>query len=114
MQVLLMIHSNEAGWAALPPAEQAQRMAAYRAYTEALTASGALTLSARLKPAATAQLVRAAGGAPQVLDGPYAETREQLGGFYLLDVPDLAAARDWAARCPGAEHGTVELREIWA
>jgi hypothetical protein len=48
-----------------------------------------------------------------VLNGPYAETREQLGGYFLIDVPDLDAALSWAARCPGASHGVVEVRPIW-
>jgi hypothetical protein len=48
-----------------------------------------------------------------VLDGPYAETKEQLGGYYLIDVPDLDAALSWAARCPGASFGTIEVRPVW-
>jgi hypothetical protein len=57
--------------------------------------------------------VRLAGGKTSVLDGPFAETREQLGGYYLIDVADLDAAIGWAARCPGAANGTVELRPVW-
>ena len=58
--------------------------------------------------------MRVADGKTNVLNGPYAETREQLGGFYMIDVPDLDAALSWAARCPGASHGVVEVRPIWA
>ena len=57
--------------------------------------------------------MRVADGKTQVLDGPYAEAKEQLGGYYLIDVPDLDAALAWAARCPGAAHGTIEVRPLW-
>jgi hypothetical protein len=53
-------------------------------------------------------------GKPRVLDGPFIETKEQLGGFYLIDVPDLDAAISWAARCPAASYGVVEVRPLWA
>jgi hypothetical protein len=113
MQYLLMLYANEGGWTALTPAQQEQGIAAYRAYTEALTKSGVLRGSNRLQPAATATTVRIADGKSHVLDGPYAETKEQLGGYYLIDVPDLDAAIAWAARCPGAGHGIVEVRPVW-
>ena len=69
--------------------------------------------SNRLRPASTATTVRIADGKSQVLDGPYADTKEQLGGYYLIDVADLDAALAWAARCPGASHGVVEVRPVW-
>jgi len=89
-------------------------MAAYKAFSEALKKSGALVGSNRLRPTSTATTVRVANGKSQVLDGPYAETREQLGGYYLVDVVDLDAALAWAARCPGASHGIVEVRPVWS
>jgi hypothetical protein len=113
MQYLLMLYANEGGWSKLTPAEQQQGMAAYKAYTEALSKSGALVGSNRLQPVSTATTVRVADGKTQVLDGPYAETKEQLGGYYLIDAADLDAAIAWAARCPGAGHGTVEVRPVW-
>jgi hypothetical protein len=58
--------------------------------------------------------VRVTDGKTQVLNGPYVETKEQLGGYFLIDVPDLDAALSWAARCPGSSHGVVEVRPIWA
>jgi hypothetical protein len=67
----------------------------------------------RLLPAAGAVTVTLRDGAPQVLDGPYAETREQLGGYFLIEVPDMEEAIRWAARCPGAAHGRVEVRPLW-
>ena len=70
--------------------------------------------SNRLRPVSTATTVRLEDDKPRVLDGPYAETKEQLGGYYLIDAPDLDSALSWAARCPGAGHGVVEVRPIWA
>jgi hypothetical protein len=89
-------------------------MQAYRAYTEALKNAGVYVGSNRLQPVATATTVRTTDGKNQILNGPYPETKEQLGGYYLIDAPDLDAALSWAARCPGSSHGTVEVRPIWA
>jgi hypothetical protein len=113
MQYLLMIYAHEGGWAKLTKAEQEQGEAAYTGYTEALKKAGVLTGSNRLQPSVAATTVRLANGKQQVLDGPYADSKEQLGGYYLIDVADLDAAISWAARCPGAAHGTVEVRPIW-
>lgn len=98
----------------MTPAEQQQGVAAYMAYSQALTAAGALVGSNRLQPIANSTTVRNTNGKPQVLDGPYADSKEQLGGYFLIDVPDLDAALSWAARCPGANHGVVEVRPVWA
>jgi hypothetical protein len=114
VQYLLLLYASEAGWSELTPAEQQQGVAAYRAYTEALTKAGVLRGSNRLQPVSAASTVRNSNGKTQVLDGPYAESKEQLGGYYMIDVPDLDAALSWAARCPGASHGIVEVRPIWA
>jgi hypothetical protein len=113
MQYLLMLYANEHGWSELPQAEQAQWIAAYQAYNEALTSAGARVGSNRLSGSGTATTVHVADGKTRVLDGPYADSKEQLGGYYLIDVPDLDAAIAWAARCPGASHGTIEVRPVW-
>ena len=113
MQYLLMVYVNEAGWPKLSKAEQEQGTAAYTAYTEALRAAGVRKGSNRLQPSTTATTVRLANGKSQVLDGPYADSKEQLGGYYLIDVPDLDAALSWAARCPAVGHGVVEVRAHW-
>ena len=113
MQYLLLLHAEENGWAAMTPEQQQQGMAAYGAFTQALTVSGVLKSSDRLQPVASATTVRVVDGKSQVLDGPYSDTKEQLGGYYLIDVADLDAALTWAARCPGASHGAVEVRPIW-
>jgi len=113
MQYLLMTYVNEAGWTALSKSEQEQGVAAYAAYSEALTKAGILLGSNRLKGTSAATTVRVANGKSQVLDGPYAESKEQLGGYFLIDVPDLDAAIAWGARCPAASHGVVEVRPVW-
>ena len=114
MQYLLMLYSDENHWAKMSPADQQEGAAAYGAYTEALKKAGALAGSNRLRPTSTATTVRLANGKSQVLNGPYVEAKEQLGGYYLIDVPDLDAALSWAARCPGANHGTIEVRPVWS
>jgi len=113
MKYLLLIYSNEAAAQAASKAQTDQMIAAYGAYTEAVTKAGILAGSNRLRPTSDATTVRVANGKTQVLDGPYAETKEQLGGYYMIDVPDLDAALSWAARCPAASHGLVEVRPIW-
>src|SRR4030095_13970859 len=113
MQYLLMLYSEEGGWERMPAAEQERAMGAYRAYTEALRTAGLLAGSNRLQPSSVATTVRVTEGKSQVLNGPFADSKEQLGGYYLIDVPDLDAALSWAARCPGASHGVVEVRPVW-
>lgn len=114
MQYILMLYTEETGWSRLTQAEQQNAMAAYNAFTEALTKAGALKAVDRLQPASTATTVRIANGKSQVLNGPYADSKEQLGGYYIIEVPDLDAALSWAARCPAASHGIVEVRPLWA
>jgi hypothetical protein len=114
MQYLLMLYAEEAGWSKLTKAEQEQGMAAYMAYSEALKKAGVYAGSNRLQPISSATTVRVSNGKSQVLDGPYVDAKEQLGGYYLIDVPDLDAALSWAARCPGASHGVIEVRPVWS
>ena len=82
------------------------------AYAEAMRKAGILVGGERLQPAATAATVRLSDGHTRVLDGPYVEAKEQLGGFHLIDVPDRDTALAWARRCPSALRGRVEVREI--
>jgi len=114
MQYLLTLYSDEKAWPAMTEEQKKQGYAAYMAYSEALKQAGALKGSNRLQPTTTATTVRTVDGKSQVLDGPYAESKEQLGGYFLIDVPDLDAAISWASRCPGSQHGIVEVRPIWA
>jgi hypothetical protein len=113
MKYLLLIYSNEATMAAASKKDTEQMHAAYGAYTEALTKAGVIVGGNRLRPTTSATSVRVANGKTNVLNGPYAETKEQLGGYYMIDVADLDAALSWAARCPGASYGTIEVRPIW-
>lgn len=112
MRYLLLLHVDESGWAELTAAEQAEGMATYTRYNEALAAAGALVSTGRLASSADAMGIRTIGGKPVTLDGPFAETKEQIAGYYLIDAPDAAAALDWARRCPAAGHGTVEVRQV--
>ena len=113
MQYLVMIYSSEAEESKMPPAEMGKMMQAYGAYSDALVKAGVMQGGNRLRPITDATSVRVRNGKTEVLNGPYAETREQLGGYYLIDVPDLDAALSWAARCPSSAHGTIEVRPIW-
>ncbi len=112
MQFMLMDYVNESGWTELPREEQEQWLGAYGAYIEAMVQAGVLRSSTGLQPTTAATTVRFAGEKAQVLDGPYADTKEQLGGFHLIEVPDLDAAIAWAARSPTAQHGVVEVRPL--
>ena len=114
MQYLLTLYSDEAGWGLKTTEQQQQGVAAYAAYTEALRSAGVLVNSNRLRPSATATTLRTTNGKTKVLDGPFADSKEQLGGYYLIEAPDLDAAMQWAGRCPGVQHGVVEVRAVWA
>jgi hypothetical protein len=87
--------------------------AAYGAYTEAMKKAGVHVAGERLRPSSMATVVRTNNGKTSVLNGPYAEIKEQLGGYYLIEAADLDAAIGWAARCPGAQFGAIEVRPIW-
>ena len=113
MQYLLLIYGNEAAMLAASKETAGQMFAAYAAYTEAIKKAGVYVGSNRLRPTSDATSVRISNDKTKVLNGPYAETKEQLGGYYMIDVADLDAALSWAARCPGASHGTMEVRPIW-
>jgi hypothetical protein len=88
-------------------------MAEYTDFTESIKKSGHYKGGDALQPTTTATTVRVRQSKVSTTDGPFAETKEQLGGFYMIEVPDLDAALSWAARCPGASHGVMEVRPIW-
>ncbi len=113
MKFMLMTYVNEAGWTKLTKDEQAKGMAAYQEYTEALKQAGVLVGSNGLQPSSTAATVRLTNGKSQVLNGPYADTKEQLGGIFTIDVPNRDTAISWAERCPTVGHGVVEVRGLW-
>ena len=107
-----MDYVNESGWPNLTNDEKEHWLGAYMAYVESMTKAGVLKSSTGLQPTSTATTVRVANGKTQVLDGPYADSKEQFAGFHIIDVADLDAALSWAARCPTALHGVVEVRPI--
>ncbi|AGB43314.1 YciI family protein [Mesorhizobium sp. ESP6-5] len=113
MRYMLMIYADEAAMANVPTEATYQMSAAYDAYTEALKKSGTWLAGDRLRPSQATTLVRMTDGKTSVLDGPYADTKEQLAGFYMIEAEDADAAIAWAARCPAASTGTVEVRPIW-
>ena len=113
MQYMLLIHTDEARMKeAMASGAAPQMMSAYRAYTEAMVQAGVFVAGDALQPSSTATVVRVRDGHTQVLDGPYAEAKEQLAGYYLIEAKDLDTALEWAARCPGASSGTMEVRPV--
>ena len=112
MQYLLMIYGNEAAMKSASEADTYKMSAAYGAYTEALKTAGVIRGGERLRPTSDATTVRVANGKSKVLNGPYAETKEQLNGFYIIDAKDQAEAATVAAMIPHAAYGSVEVRPI--
>lgn len=112
MKFILMDYVGEGGWPQLSQEEQDHWLGAYRAYMQAMMDAGVLKDSLGLQWTATATTVRTTEGKHQVLDGPYADTKEQLGGFHIIEVPDLDAALSWAMRSPTSLHGVVEVRPV--
>ncbi|HEX3436500.1 MAG TPA: YciI family protein [Pseudacidobacterium sp.] len=112
MKYILLDYVTESGWPTLTRDEQEHWLGAYKAYMQAMSEAGVLKSSSGLYPTSSSTTVRVRNDKPQVLDGPYADSKEQLGGFHIIDVPDLDAAISWAARSPTALHGTVEVRPV--
>lgn len=107
MLYAILVYESPAGMAARKDPEY---RAAYSAYVRALSDAGVRVAGAGLHSAGTATTLRMQDGKRVVQDGPYADTKEELGGFLLIDVPDLDRALAWAARCPSAETGVIEVR----
>jgi hypothetical protein len=112
MKYILMDYVNESGWPALTREEQKHWLGAYKAYMEAMVKAGVLQNSTGLQPTFSATTVRIRNEKTQVLDGPFVDSKEQLGGFHIIDVPDLDSAIHWASRSPTALYGSVEVRPI--
>ncbi|KAA3614373.1 MAG: YciI family protein [Planctomycetota bacterium] len=113
MRYLLLIYSDESYYGGLSDQENMELMQAYGAFHAELEASGAYLDSARLQPTPNATAVRVREGKRLTSDGPFAETKEQLGGYYLIEAADLDAALAWAAKIPSAKYGSIEVRPIW-
>jgi hypothetical protein len=108
-----MIYSDESSETAMAPEEERAMMAEYRAFFDQATAAGVVEGGDRLRPTSTATVVRVRDGETLTTDGPYADTKEQLGGYFILKCADLDEALGWAAKIPGARHGSIEVRPIW-
>jgi len=114
MHYIILIYGDEKSFAQMAndPKPQEQMYAAYGRYGTDMQEAGVLRGGAELKPTLAATTVRVRNGKTVSTDGPFAETKEQLGGYYLIDVPDLDAAVHWAARCPSAAFGSIEVRPL--
>jgi hypothetical protein len=112
MKYLLMIYENEQAWAGLSEAEAGAIFGEYMRFTDDLRVAGKMIAGEPLQPTATASTVRIRDGKTTVTDGPFAETKEQLGGFYLVEATDLDDALAISARIPGARFGSVEVRPV--
>ena len=112
MKYILLIHGDEAAFANLSEAERQAIVMEFRQFTQDLKTSRQYVAAARLHPTASATSVRVRDGKRLVTDGPFAETREQLGGYYVIDASDLDEAIAVAARIPGARMGTIEVRPV--
>jgi hypothetical protein len=113
MLFLLLMHCDEAYHAALRPEEDFSVIARYVRLREDMTAAGVHVGGHRLRPVACTTTVRVREGRTLVTDGPFAETKEQFGGYFLIDVESLDEALEWARRVPAAEYGAIEVRPVW-
>lgn len=112
MKFMLLIHGNEEAMNNATKVDSTGMSPEYAAYNEALIKAGAMLAGERLRPTTTAASVRVRNGKTEVLDGPYAETKEQFGGYYIIEAADFDAAMDWAQKCPASYYGTVEVRPV--
>jgi len=113
MKYLCLIYSEESLWPKLPKAETEKMMAEYGEFTQSIKRSGHYVGGDRLHPTSAATSVRIRNGKLSTTDGPFAETKEQLGGYYLVDAKDLNEAIQIASRIPGARVGCIEVRPVW-
>ncbi|HEY7016997.1 MAG TPA: YciI family protein [Gaiellaceae bacterium] len=112
MQYMLLIYGDESGWDSISEEERGQIFQAYVDFTQELEGSGQMVAGDALQPTQTATTVRIQNGETLTTDGPFAETKERLGGYYIVDVNSLDEALEWAAKIPGARHGSIEVRPV--
>lgn len=108
MQFMMLIHHDDALLAAAPPSLWGE----YAAFNQALAKAGG-TAGLRLEHAGKGRAVTRRNGTTELFDGPYMDSKEQFAGYFMMDLPDIEQAVQWAARCPSAQYGTVEVRPIW-
>jgi hypothetical protein len=114
MEYVLLIYGDERAWASMGKEEMERMYEGHDAYGKAMGAAGVMKAGAELKPVSTATSVKFVNGKPRTVDGPFAETKEQLGGYYVIDVDNLEQAIAWAEKMPGMTTGTVEVRPLGA
>src|SRR5215212_6528106 len=112
MKYMFTIYTDESRFRTLGPKEGAEMTASYSAFTESARAAGVLLAGDGLQPTATATTIRVRDGERLLTDGPFAETKEQLAGYYVLELGSIDDALEWGARIPGAAHGAVEVRPV--
>jgi hypothetical protein len=112
MKYILLIHQDEKAWEQLSEPEREEIFRDYMEFSQEIKSDGHYIASARLHPASTARSVRVRGGKRLVTDGPFIETREQLGGYFLIEAKDLEEAIGIATRAPTARRGTIEVRPV--
>lgn len=112
MQYMLLIYDDPAVWGAMPEDERNGYYGEYMAFTQALRESGKLVAGDQLQPTTTATSVRVRSGKTLTTDGPFAETKEVLGGYYLINADSLDEALEWGAKIPSSRVGTIEVRPI--
>ena len=110
MQYMLLIYGSEAH--KLSAAEQGQLMNEYMTFTQDIVKAGKFKAGDPLEPTTTATTVQVRNGKTVTTDGPFAETKEQLGGYYMIRAAGMAQAQQWAAKCPGAIWGHIEIRPV--
>ena len=112
MKYILLIYGDERVWASMSKDEMEKIYADHRAFGAAMGKAGVIVGGSELKPVSTATSVRFSGGKPRTVDGPFAETKEQLAGYYLIEAANLEDALSWAEKMPGMTEGTVEVRPL--
>ena len=112
MQYLLLIYDDEKIWQDMPKAESDKMFGEYMQFSADIKKSGHFVAGDALQPVGTATTVRVRNGKTQTTDGPFAETKEQLGGYYLVECENLDEAIEWAAKIPSARFGSVEVRPV--
>ena len=114
MKYILLIYGDEQVWASMSQEDMQKMYAEHNAYGEAMGKAGIIRGGSELKPVSTATTLRFTNGKSAILDGPFAETKEQLAGYYLIEVENLEQALEWAAKMPGMTSGAVEVRPLGA
>jgi hypothetical protein len=112
MKYMLLIYSPDMDMSDVPPEAQQAELDKWFAYSAEMENAGVMIAGDALQPTATATCVRTRDGKDLITDGPFAETKEILGGYYLMEVPSLDEAIEWAKKCPAAPYGTIELRPL--